>query len=321
MCRTFRQVTMALLFVAVASGVTVAEHRVTFVSQEGSLLIRVDDRPLATYVYRDPEILRPYFKDVYSPAGVQVTRHHPPRQGIDPVDHATMHPGLWLAFGDLGGADFWRNKATVEHVGFTMPPRVEGAVGTFSVHNRYMADGTAVCDEVCTYTFQVHPAGYQILWDSTFSSETSGFYFGDQEEMGLGIRLATPMMVKPYEGRHRPGRILDDHGRLNEKGIWGKPAAWCDYGGWLGDTFAGILVMPDPSDDRPCRWHTRDYGFMAANPFGWKAFKQGPARRTEVKAGQSFRLRFGLLVHAAPSEDAVDLAAAYEDYLSVQRQN
>ena len=139
--------------------------------------------------------------------------------------------------------------------------------------------------------------------------------------MGLGIRLATPMMVKPHEGRHRPGRILDDRGRLNEKGIWGKQAAWCDYGGWLGDTFAGILVMPDPSDDRPCRWHTRDYGFMAANPFGWKAFKQGPARRTEVKAGQSFRLRFGLLVHASPGEDAVDLAAAYEDYLSIQGRN
>ena len=33
------------------------------------------------------------------------------RQDLD--DHPTMHPGLWLAFGDINGADFWRNKGRV----------------------------------------------------------------------------------------------------------------------------------------------------------------------------------------------------------------
>jgi len=304
------------------------ETHVAFQPQGDALLIRVDDRPLATYVYRDPEILRPYFKDVYVPGGVQVTRHHPPREGADPLDHETMHPGLWLAFGDLGGADFWRNKATVAHGGFVQAPHAEGDTGTFTVRNRYMAEGSVICEEICTYTFQVRPAGYLILWDSTFQSKLSGLCFGDQEEMGLGVRVTTPIMVKPYENRHRSGRILDDRGRRNEREIWGEQAAWCDYSGRADGTpnatnrvwepegaFAGIMNMPDPRNAVACRWHVRDYGLMVANPFGQSVFKKGPAKKTEMVSGQPFHLRFGILLHGAPTEDSFDPVAAYQDYL------
>jgi hypothetical protein len=135
--------------------------------------------------------------------------------------------------------------------------------------------------------------------------------------MGLGVRVATPMIVKPYKEEFRPGRILDDQNRRNEKQIWGRPAAWCDYSGWIGATFAGIMVMPDPRNVAVCRWHTRDYGFMAANPFGQSVFKAGPDRKTAVDLGRPFHLRFAILVHAAGSEESVDLAAAYQDYLAV----
>ena len=302
---------------ALASSVTTAQHHVAFESRGDSLLIRVDDRPLATYVCHDPEILRPYFKDVCAPGGVQVTRHHPPREGSDPLNHATMHPGLWLAFGDLGGADFWRNKATVVHGGFVKAPHAEGDRGAFTVRNLYTAGGIVLCEETCTYTFQVRPAGSLILWDSTFQSKQSGLRFGDQEEMGLGVRVATPMMVKPYDNRHRPGRILDDHGRRNEKAIWGELAAWCDYGGRVDDTFTGIMIMPDPRNAVACRWHVRDYGLMVANPFGQSVFKKGPVQKTEIGSGRPFHLRFGILLHAAGAENDFDPVAAYDDYLKI----
>jgi len=314
--REFLKTTAAGLAV-LTSGAAAAEPLVTFELQEHAVLIRADGRPLATYVYRDPEILRPHFKDVCAPGGVHVTRHHPPRQGVDPLDHGTMHPGLWLAFGDLGGADFWRNKATVAHGGFNQAPYAAGDKGMFAVRNRYMAEGVAICEEICTYTFQVRPAGYLILWDSTFESKRSGLYFGDQEEMGLGVRVATPLMVKPYENRHGSGRILDDRGRRNEKAIWGEPAAWCDYGGRIEDAFAGIMIMPDPRNAAACRWHVRDYGLMVANPFGQSVFKKGPAKKTEVMPGRPFHLRFGVLLHAAGAENDFDPVAAYEDCLKL----
>jgi len=40
-------------------------------------------------VYQDAEIQRPFFANVHVPGGVPVTRPHPPRAGIDAVDHAT----------------------------------------------------------------------------------------------------------------------------------------------------------------------------------------------------------------------------------------
>ena len=214
-----------------------------------------------------------------------------------------MHPGLWLAFGDLGGADFWRNKATIEHGGFVETPHAAGDSGTFTVRNRYVAEGKVLCEEICAYAFHVLPAGYLIVWDSTFQTQQSGLFFGDQEEMGLGVRVATPIMVKPLDIRSRPGRILDDQGHQNEKAIWGEPAAWCDYSGWVGDVFSGVMIMADPRNASECRWHVRDYGLMVANPFGRSVFKKGPVNRTELKPGEPFHLRFGVLLHATATAE------------------
>jgi hypothetical protein len=157
----------------------------------------------------------------------------------------------------------------------------------------------------------LRPSGYLILWDSTFSSRGSDFYFGDQEEMGLGVRVATPLAVKSGQG----GRILDSEGRRNEKAIWGRRAAWCDYGGRVDDAFVGIAIMPGPDNFRPCWWHVRDYGFMVANPFGRDAFDKGESSEIKVEAGRPFRLRFGVLIHAGDREESVDLRQAYQDYL------
>src|SRR5690606_36644693 len=58
-------------------------------------------------------ILRPYLKNVMAPNGQQVTRLYPPDPEInkDNDDHPYFHPGIWMAFGDVNGFDFWRNKS------------------------------------------------------------------------------------------------------------------------------------------------------------------------------------------------------------------
>jgi len=306
---------LALILVVHAAACPASEQQdgIAFDTQPGQVIVRLGGRPLATYVYEDQEIPRPYFKDLHAPGGVRVTRHHPPRDGVDPTDHAQFHPGLWLAFGDLSGDDCWRNKAQVRHIEFVQAPCVLENRGCFAVRNRYVGADRALCDEVCEYVFLIRPAGCLLLWNSTFQSEQDDFWFGDQEEMGLGVRLATPLAVKSQQG----GRILDSEGRRNEKEIWGKQARWCDYSGWIDGTFAGITIMPDSGNLRPCWWHVRDYGFMTANPFGQAAFRAGPISKVQVKKGQSFRLSYGILIHAADSEKGVDLQAAYQDYVEI----
>src|SRR5687767_2006056 len=117
---------------------------------DGRLTIYHREVPLAVYVYKDAEILRPYFVNVRSLTGRQITRAHPPKEP-EAVDHPTMHPGIWLAFGALGNGDFWRNKGRVEHVSFVDEPRAVDESVTFRVKQRYIADGQTVCEEVCRH--------------------------------------------------------------------------------------------------------------------------------------------------------------------------
>jgi methane monooxygenase PmoA-like len=79
------------------------------------------------------------------------------------------------------------------------------------------------------------------------------------------------------------------------------------------------MIMSNPNNARPCRWHTRDYGFMAANPFGQEVFNAGPSSKLRVGAGRPFRLAFGVLIHAGKGEDSVDFDAAYQDYVKLSR--
>ena len=298
---------------ALAKAAPKTAPKVAFQSEPGKVLISIGGAPFASYVYEDPDIPRPYFAHVKAPNGTQVTRNHPPVEGKDRTDHGTYHPGVWLTFGDVNGNDYWRLKAKTKHERFVGKPKGGPGRGSFAVENRYLSEDGAktVCVETCRYTVLVREAGYLLIIDSSFTSGEGDFTFGDQEEFGLGIRVATPISVK--EG----GRITNSDGMVNEKKVWGKQADWCDYGGPVEGEWVGMTVMPAPKNFRRSWYHARDYGFVAANPFGRKAMKAGEESKVVVKKGEIFRLGYGLLVHSSPKDEDVDLDAAYRDYLIV----
>ncbi|HAK94686.1 MAG TPA: hypothetical protein DCM87_06705 [Planctomycetes bacterium] len=276
------------------------------------LVITDGGRPVAAYVFRDEKILRPYFAHVHAPGGIQVTRNHPPIPGTDATDHDSMHPGLWLAFGDISGHDFWRNKAKITHVRFVEPPAVRDGRVVFTAENALdAAGGERVCVQISRVTLLARPCGYLLIWDATFESDRRDFVFGDQEEMGLGVRMATALIEK------NGGVIRNSAGAEGAKGTWGRTAAWSDCSGVIGGRRAGIQLMPDPANFRPSWFHNRDYGLMAANPFGRNAFTGGEKSAVVVKKGEPFRLRFGVLIHAGPPGRDVDLAAEYEHFTRV----
>lgn len=285
---------------------------ITFERSDGILTIAIGGKRFGTYVYRDEAILRPYFANVHTPSCRLATRTHPPADGADLTDHATMHPGVWLAFGDISGADFWRNRARVEHVEFVEEPRAADGRATFAVRNRYLSGDKVVCTEVARFTLHALPEGYLLLWDSTFSNPDQSFAFGDQEEMGLGVRVASPLRVQGGSGR-----ILNAEGERDEKGAGGKQSAWCDYSGVVEGERVGVLVMAHPENFRKSWFHARDYGLLVANPFGRNAFTRGERSRVVVKVGEPFRLRFGVLFHSGGEGDAFDPNAAYETFLKL----
>ena len=303
---------LVLMFAATTSVAAEPAAGVVFKSGQDRVEISVGGRPFAVYVFADKKIQRPYFTAVKAPSGQQVTRHHPPRAGVDSTDHDTMHPGIHLAFGELGGSDFWRNRGRVVHDGFVEVPRGGASGGGFVVRNKYLAGSRRVCQELCRHRVLIRPHGILLTYESRFSSASADFAFGDQEEMGLGVRVDRELRVKG--GR---GMITDSEGRKNEKAVWGHQALWCGYSGVKHGHHVGLVLMPHPKNFRKSWFHARDYGFLVANPFGRRAFTKGQPSRIRVGKGKVFRLRYGVLVHGTKADRPVDLKAAYSDYLAV----
>ncbi|HZN32954.1 MAG TPA: DUF6807 family protein [Pirellulaceae bacterium] len=289
--------------VAAADGLQVAAH-------DDRVVITHGEQPVATWFQGgDTGPVGPYFAHVHAPGGISVTRHFPPRAGIDAADHDTMHPGIRLSFGDLDGVDFWRNKAGVRRVGSPERPAVKDGVASFAATNVYYQGPRTVCREECRYTVRVLGEGYLLTMHSRFSpAGEMPLAFGDQEEMGLGVRVATPLTVKAG------GTITNSLGGKNEKEVWGKQADWCDYSGTASGRRVGMLLIPHRDNFRRSWFHARDYGFVAANPFGQQAFTRGDKSRVEVKPGEHFDLRFGVWVYSTPAATPPDLAAIAAEY-------
>jgi hypothetical protein len=275
---------------------------------DDQITVTRDGRPVGEYVFRDAKIPRPYWTRLHAPGGTLVSRRHPPVPGEDAVDHDTMHPGLWLAFGDLNGVDFWRNKGRIEHVRFVDDP-VAGADGvSFAAEDRYAAPtGEEVCRGVSAFRViageALEPAvpGTVILMQFSLRSEREPLTFGPQHEMGLGIRVATPLVVK-----NGSGTITASNGGVNETGTWGRAGTWWDYSGTIDDARAGILITAAADNLRPVWAHARDYGFLALNPTGppRRSADGEPSEPFTVAKGHALRLKFAVLLHAQPSADA-----------------
>ncbi len=289
---------------------------VTFEKAETEIAISIDGQPFARYVWVDPVIPRPYFCDVKSPSGLQATRNHPPIEGVDRTDHHTYHPGIWLSYGDISGQDFWRLKARVEQEELKITTGGESGEGSFQVKNIFIGeDGKEVCREECTFRVMAipgegDPLGYLLTQDSVFSSDKGDFVFGDQEEMGMAVRVATPMNVG--DG----GTIRNAEGLINQEEVWGKVSDWCDYSGPIDGTYVGMTVIPHPGNFRKSWFHARDYGVLLANPFGRKAYTGGEPSAVEVKGVEDFRYQNGVFIYSSDERDDSLPTKGYEAYLS-----
>ncbi|MBS0264441.1 MAG: PmoA family protein, partial [Planctomycetes bacterium] len=192
-----------------ARGFSVAE-------QSDRLQILLDGSAIVDFVFRDEKILRPYFANAHLPDGLQVTRTHPPVKGTDAVDHDTMHPGIWLGFGDINGEDFWRNKARMDHVRFVSAPAVADGKLRFATECRLKtAGGEPLCKLTNHYTLATRPQGWLLVWNAAFEADQRDIVFGDQEEMGLGARVATPLTEK------NGGTIRSASGKKTAQATWG----------------------------------------------------------------------------------------------------
>ena len=209
-----------------------------------------------------------------------------------------MHCGIWLGFGDIDGHDFWRNKARIRHRRFLSEPTLEAdRIGFSSEDELIDPQGKSIGSLEQTYRLTRIDSGCLLVWQGVFKAGSEPLVFGDQEEMGLGVRVATSMTEK------NGGRILSSDGKTGAKETWGKKAQWIDYSKTLDRKRTGILLMPDQNNLQSSWFHNRDYGLMVANYFGNQAFTGGKPSVIRIEPNRSMTLRYGIYWYESAVEE------------------
>lgn len=290
---------------------------------EDALHIHLGKQQIASYIKRHPELKRRALVNVRTPGGIQVTRNFPVRfpEDLDPgyraekgIIHPIMHPGIWLGFGDVSGNDYWRLKSEVIFDEFVQPPQAEKDKAGFTAVNRFLSQNEEqeICVETSRYLFERVPEGILLRIEAEYRCQQRDFYFGDQEESGLAVRVASPLRVKGGNGT-----IVNSRGEKNGAGVWGKEASWYDYFGIINGREVGIMVVPDPANPRQSWLHARDYGVVVTNPFPRQPKeRREPYVKTHVAKGTPFKLSYSILIHDLPANKALDRDSAAAHLLS-----
>ena len=103
------------------------------------------------------------------------------------------------------GNDYWRMKAKITGGQFVEEPTEGKDRASFAVRNKLLTnEGDAVfCEQICKYSIVRRPNGILMICESTFVRKDGSFWLGDQEEMGLAFRVATPLTQQRGNGEIR----------------------------------------------------------------------------------------------------------------------
>ena len=284
-----------------------AEVAVTKV--DGHIHVEVDGKPFTDFYY-GPDIPKPYLHPLRSASGKIVTRGFPMEKIPGESTTDQHHRGVWLGYKDVNGYDFWQNEFSYQNksagkvVTRSVDVLKDGLQGTFE----WLApSGEAMLEESRTMSFggdsKLRVIGVVIslkaLVDTTF---------GDSKDGAFSIRLAEPLTEK------NSGVIINSEGGRKMDQTWGKQAAWVDYSGELNGEKIGVALFEHPdSFHHSSRWHVRDYGLLAVNPFGSNAFdKEAPVSKFTLAAGKSIRLHYQILIH--PEMDVGQIEGLYRRF-------
>ncbi len=263
---------------------------------------------------------RAFFHPLRLADGRRATRGYPlePQPG-EARDHP-HHQGLWFAHGAVDGVDFWHDpEAGMPLVRVEEVFSRSGLGGFTAVHEWRAPDGRLVLRDRRRFRFHAPAAGTDgpaerwIDWDLELTApDDRAVRFGDTKEGTMALRVAAPLRV---EGEVARGNLLNSAGDA-DGAAWGKRAAWLLARGPLGDAPAAVALLEHPQNFRfPTWWHAREYGLLAANPFGRHDF-EGAARGAGdfvLEAGRTLRLRYRF-VFAAGELDAAAVASRAAAY-------
>jgi hypothetical protein len=294
------------LFLAIA--LTASLQAAVTLSRVGDRIhIEIDGQPFSDF-YFGPEAPKPYLYPLRSASGKIVTRRFPMEKVEGETTSDQHHRSLWLGFKLVNGYDYWENE-------FSYNNKNAGKAVTRSVDEVKSGDRGIIAATIAWLS----PGGESLLEEHrrmTISADgklrivdceidlkaIAKTTFGDSKDGAFSVRVAESMAER------KGGVITNSEGGRAMAQTWGKPASWVDYTGDVEGEKIGIALFEHPSSfHHPSRWHVRDYGLLAVNPFGANAFDKAlPAQTSVLEPGQTMHLRYRVIVHPPMSQEELD---------------
>ncbi len=285
------------------------ELGVTVLESADTLSLQLPQGHFGTYHF-GADVIRPYIAPVNGPGQIVMTRSVPSGALEGETTDHPHHTSLWAAFDEVNEVNNWHNA---EGHGYTRHKSFSNVAsgpvfGGFTAQGVWeSATGEPVLDE--TRTIRLYNVGEEIRlldYEITFAANYGDVTFNDTKEAGvLAVRVATSM-----DGA-RGGIISNSEGGRGESECWGKQAAWCDYVGQVNGETLGVTIFDHPQNPNfPTRWHVRDYGLFATNPFSTACFNAGDATPYTIPNGESVTFRYRVLLHRGNTQD-VKIAEFY----------
>lgn len=252
----------------------------------------------------------PYLYPVHSSSGANVLRNWPMKPDVsgEEQDHP-HHRGIWLAHGSVNGHDFWadtkKTHPTIRLNSITHQ-EVKNNIAQLAADLTWVAENTELLKETRHYAFSKPNAEtLRIDIHSTLTAIADEVVFGDTKEGTFAIRTDRTLRVK---GPTAKATLTNSNGEKNLN-AWGKRANWVAYTGpdELGKPTVVAIIGNPNSFRNPTHWHARDYGLLAANPFGIHDFEKKKDKTLgnhTLKKSESLSLNHTVIIHQGDLETA-----------------
>lgn len=300
---------------------------------DGTIDIAVNGKPFTTLVAKKDKLAKPYLYPILAPCGVPVTRDWPMKTGSanETKDHVHQK-SAWFCHGDVipegitlkvkssdkrvHGVDFWAESAgygTIETA--SMNATRDGSTAVITLQLNWMApEKLRVLRETRIYRIHAVEGGRMIEMTSQLFADEFGVILGDTKEGSFGIRVSDTLRMTNKAG---DGMLTNSAGKSGMKDVWGYVADWCDYSGTIDGKSVGVAVFAHRKNPQPSYWHARDYGLLAANPFGRKESGFPGAKEAgapfKIAKGSSATFRFAIFAHDGNAKSG-RVAEAYQVY-------
>ncbi len=274
------------------------DGEISFIRTKSEIRVLCGDEIFTALHFGD--VQKPYLYPVMSAKGVSVTRGYPMELRPNETKDHRHHTSLWFAHGDVNGHDFWHGGKgeRIVHVE-TSELQVKSSKSRPGIQSTFQwrdPDGEVICTEKRLMHFSADQSSRSIEFDITLTANAEQVTFGDTKEGTFAMRLAPELRLK---GAVAQGIARNSEG-VKGKALWGKRAKWIEYSGPIDNEIIGVVLYDHPDNPRhPTWWHAREYGLVAANPFGRRAFesKGKQAGDLVIAKGESLRLRYRVVIH------------------------